>query len=57
MVDRKKIKNEVMNDIMSFAGSGGSLDRKRQAQELFWKYRKEGLDPKESWKKAKKILS
>lgn len=55
--DFEQIKAELIKDVVSYVKSGGTVEYKRHVQELFWKYRKEGLDSKEAWEKAKRFLS
>lgn len=56
-IDRYQIRKQVLKDVVSYVKSGESVEYKKQIHELFWKYRKEGLDPKEAWEKAKRGLS
>lgn len=55
--DSEQIKTELMKDVVSYVKSGETIEYKGQLQELYWKYRKKGLKPKEAWEKAKRVLS
>jgi len=43
---------QVKKEVITFVKSAVPVEYKKEVQELYWKYRKKGLRPKEAWKKA-----
>lgn len=51
MVDRK-IKHDLLNDIVFYLKLGNTDKDKRKLEKLYWEYKKKGFTSKVAWEKA-----
>ncbi|UCD14336.1 MAG: hypothetical protein JSW60_02675 [Thermoplasmatales archaeon] len=57
ILGRKENDPEWIKDVAFYVKSGKADTYKEQLRELFLEYTREGLDAKEAWEKAKRVLA